>query len=252
MNYQLIDKICKLYNIQQIKGKYIPVLNNYKFINKFNSNSSYINTHNNILLDICESYLSDPVTPRINIGLSRKIYPNSVTIAKINKLYLYSFCNYEYNIHKKDIEELFSKTDIKIINKYNPLDINEYVYTDASIKYNKCGLGIWFPNTQKYYKFNLINYIDSNYGELYAIYLGCLLANKNFTLYTDSLTSIQLINRQLYNIKYNNIVGKIQTILYVKNGNMIKVKSHSGDENNDIADYLAKSDSIIDIDSSSL
>jgi ribonuclease HI len=249
MNYNLIDKLCKLYNIKQIKGKYIPLLSNYKFITKLNNNNTFINNQKNVLLDICESYNLDPITPRINIGFSKKIYKNSYTIAQVNKYYLYSFSNYKYNI---DIKNILNESNIKVINKFNPLDKDEFIYTDASIKNNKCGLGIWFPNIPKYYKFNLNDYIDNNYGELYAIYLGCLFANKQFILYTDSLTSIELIHNKIHNIKYNNIVSKIQNILYFKKGIIIKIKSHSGDENNDIADFLAKSATSIDIDPSSL
>lgn len=119
------------------------------------------------------------------------------------------------------------------------------LYTDASIRYNKMAIGIW----SKYYNMNtslkLEGSIDSNRGELAAIFAAMLYHNnKELIIFTDSQTSIDLIKGDITcHNKYDIINDSIIFLINNWKGNYIKflkVKSHSKNIGNDFADKLAK------------
>jgi ribonuclease HI len=118
---------------------------------------------------------------------------------------------------------------------------NTIIYTDASIRKNSCGLGIWMPLKNISYKYRLLDYKDINNAELIAIYAAISLSKEDhISIYTDSLNAIKLIYHQNHNSKYEDIVYKINKIMNSKEVYVNKVKAHSKDKNNDIADKLAK------------
>jgi ribonuclease HI len=128
--------------------------------------------------------------------------------------------------------------------KHIRFDTDNIVYTDASIIKDNCGIGIWFPLTDESFQYR-IKLIDINYAELFAIYVALLISTKQLTVYTDSLTAINLLCKINYNNKYADLLLKIHNIMSTRTVNLIKVKAHSGDKGNDIADSLARA-SIID------
>ena len=134
----------------------------------------------------------------------------------------------------------------------------ESIYTDASIREinNECvaSIGIWYgPNNNKNVSQRIISEYDNdiNYCELVAIYVALLNANKNMNtkIYTDSFTSLKLLNEgnnhydfKVKNNKYRDIVHKILTTIHSREykTELYKVKAHNGNIGNMNADMMAR------------
>lgn len=131
------------------------------------------------------------------------------------------------------------------------------VYTDASFKNRKIGIGIYWES-----KFDhplpppfsgLVSNPrcrDNNYGELFAILFALHNSPMDSPLFlrTDSLCSLQMIDNRLHNYKriMNKYAPIVDDILDVatrdRNQNtwMSHVKGHAGCRGNVIADRLAR------------
>ena len=182
-----------------------------------------------------------------------------IHIDKIEKL--------EYIINKQNT----SKSNKIIINKnifpsfennnkpfFPGSEDSETIYTDASIRERNnesvASVGIWYgPNNKKNVSQRIISEYDNdiNYCELVAIYVAILNANENMNtkVYTDSYTSLKLLNEgnnnydfHVKNIKYRDIVHKILTLIHSRNRTteLYKVKAHNGNIGNMNADMMAR------------
>lgn len=126
------------------------------------------------------------------------------------------------------------------------------LYTDASIKKNIMGIGIWseYYNISK--SFQLKGLSDINRGELGAIFIAMLYQkNKEIIILTDSQTSLDLIKGKITcKEKYDIINDSILFLLnnWEKNNiKFLKVKAHSKNIGNDNADNLAAIGTMNDI-----
>lgn len=117
------------------------------------------------------------------------------------------------------------------------------IYTDASLK-NKIGIGGYAPECLSY-SFVIGGKKDVNRAELAAIYAGMLLVPfDRLNVVTDSITAIELLNKNKSHAKYQSLVDCILFVSNKKFGGRVeytKVKSHSGVFGNDVADMLAGS-----------
>lgn len=84
---------------------------------------------------------------------------------------------------------------------------------------------------------------EINTGELAAIYMALLCRpGRNVEVYTDSATALELLSGRLYKKKYQLLVDCIHHVSNTMYDSVTytKVKSHSGNPGNDIADMLAR------------
>lgn len=93
---------------------------------------------------------------------------------------------------------------------------------------------------------------DINTAELSAIYTGLLLCPfyNNIEVLSDSITALQLIGGSLKIKKYQLLVDCIRYVSaskFGKNVQYTKVKGHSGDHGNTVADILARTGTTSDI-----
>ena len=176
-----------------------------------------------------------------------------------------SFLKLEYVINKNLVNNFIIKLnkDILPIRKKKELIQNktnhsnqEFIYTDASIRMVgnelQSGIGVWFGchndkniSQRLLYEYNN----DINYCELFAIYMAIIKSDpdKEITIYTDSYTSMKLINegnieKCVRNKKYENIVFLILKNIQLRKNktNILKVKAHTGDVGNSNADLMAR------------
>ena len=175
------------------------------------------------------------------------------------------FSNLEYVINKnlannitlklnKDILPIRKKKKTIYNNTFN--SDKEIIYTDASIRMvgnePQSGIGVWFGcQNDKNISQQLLHEHknDINYCELIAIYMAIIKSDtdKEITIYTDSFTSMKLINegnteKYVKNKKYENIVFLILKNIQLrkKHTNILKVKAHTGDIGNSNADLMAR------------
>ena len=112
------------------------------------------------------------------------------------------------------------------------------------------GIGVWFgcQNDKNISQRLLYEYNnDINYCELFAIYITIIRSDpdKEITIYTDSFTSMKLINegyieKMVRNKKYEDIVFLILKNIQLRKTktNILKVKAHTGDVGNSNADLI--------------
>lgn len=84
---------------------------------------------------------------------------------------------------------------------------------------------------------------EINSAELSAIYLGLLCTpSRDVEVLTDSMTALDLLNGRLYKKQYQLLVDCINFVSDTMYDNVTytKVKSHSGNHGNEMADKLAK------------
>ncbi len=116
------------------------------------------------------------------------------------------------------------------------------LYTDASLT-KKMSIGGYIPSILTY-SYVIDGKRDINRAELVAIYVGLLLAPcNNIQVLTDSETALYYIKGHHRNNKFNKVLDCIEYLSDIKyNNNIIytKVKAHSGNVGNEIADSLAK------------
>lgn len=115
------------------------------------------------------------------------------------------------------------------------------VFTDASIRFKKMGIGIFY-GLEKSFRVNGL--LDINRAELGAIYGSLSLIDKDIPLkiYTDSLCCIQMIEKQIkINRKYWDLMDSINLLKKEREKVVFqKVKAHSGVYGNEVADRLAR------------
>jgi len=134
------------------------------------------------------------------------------------------------------------------------------IYTDGSYKkidnIDYAGYGYYIENGRKVYNKLTLELKTNNRAELYAIIKAIKYCNKNYNnetinIYTDSEYCIKVFtyygkkiieNKQIKTLNYD-LLKIIYELLYenkiVNEYNFKKVKGHSGNVNNNIADLLA-------------
>ena len=179
-----------------------------------------------------------------------------------------NMCNFlklEHVINKNLVNNLNLKLNKDILpirkkkettNHHNDPSNQEIIYTDASIRMVgnelQSGIGVWFgcQNDKNISQRLLYEYNnDINYCELFAIYMAIIRSDpdKEITIYTDSFTSMKLINegyteKIVRNKKYEDIVFLILKNIQLRKTktNILKVKAHTGDVGNSNADLMAR------------
>lgn len=150
---------------------------------------------------------------------------------------------------KCNFKSFFKKRNLKFVE----------IYTDASIRYNHIGIGIWSePLKMKSRKIcqpkinmsrRLKGLLDVNRAELAAIFCALLYVYKNPRVYknaiicTDSSIALECIKGTVYCEKFSVLVYCIHYLLFKNKKSQIrfkKVKGHSGLKGNDHADSLAR------------
>lgn len=119
------------------------------------------------------------------------------------------------------------------------------VYTDASIIKKRAGMGIYseFHNIERSYALAGLER-DINRAELGAIFMALNMIGGigDVCVYSDSITSLKLIDGRLKLDKYRILQDCVHQMITNWNGQIefCKVKAHSGNKGNDIADHLAR------------
>ncbi|ABU44036.1 RNase H [Paramecium bursaria Chlorella virus NY2B] len=124
------------------------------------------------------------------------------------------------------------------------------VYTDASIRQKKGGIGFCSRTSSDGYEHwdtfrASVNEIkDINRNELGAIFASIYISDihSDIIIYSDSLTSIDNIVRRSKRNKYDKLSSFTLQLANERKGNVYisKVKAHSGNIGNTYADKLAK------------
>lgn len=117
------------------------------------------------------------------------------------------------------------------------------IYTDGSAQKTRAGLGVWSNSFNYVRSYKLRGMIDSNRAELGAILVAAIACEKQRVsglILTDSSTSIRLIKGDCYCEKFDVLVQCIQHVAKKRDIQLKKVKGHSGNLGNTIADALAK------------
>ncbi len=119
------------------------------------------------------------------------------------------------------------------------------IYTDASIRNSKIGLGIWTKTHSM--RMNIVGLKDVNRAEIAAIFCVLLYLyrqgkNHDIIIYTDSIVALECIQGSVYCEKFMVLIRCIHHMLDNWNGSVKfqKVKGHSGNKGNDFADLLAR------------
>ena len=156
----------------------------------------------------------------------------------------------DLEVVSKELVEVVSKELVEVVSK-------DVIYTDACIKTINhkivSSIGVWCgPNDSRNISQRIDSYFsnDINFCELVAIYVALINGNPNadILIYTDSLTSLKLINEgsisfeNVNNIKYKEIISIIiQFIrLHKHHVKLMKIKAHQGYVGNENADIMAK------------
>jgi ribonuclease HI len=118
-----------------------------------------------------------------------------------------------------------------------------HIFTDASIR-TWMGIGIYAPRIGTF-SYRLRGIIDINRAELGAIYCSIKYGPQDVPIhiYTDSQNAIgMLYNTINIHSKYTTLVECVQMHLNERKESVVfhKVKGHSGNYGNEIADALAK------------
>jgi ribonuclease HI len=122
-------------------------------------------------------------------------------------------------------------------------------YTDASIVKRQIGLGIFFERDRQSFAARAIcPVIDINYAEILAIQTALHLSplDDPLEIFTDSITGLCYIQNGITglwtNQKYNNIIRSVIELIDSRKSITIftKIKGHSGNYGNEIADKLAR------------
>ena len=120
----------------------------------------------------------------------------------------------------------------------------KHVYTDASVMKHRSGVGVYYEEKGVETSLGIKGKIDVNRAELAAMFvaLACLDNRDDVMLYTDSVTSLKLLDGTLKNKKYTVLVDCIQYMVNKWDGEVSfeLVKGHSGNRGNDKAERLAR------------
>jgi ribonuclease HI len=128
----------------------------------------------------------------------------------------------------------------------------EVVYTDGSVRKTDmyCGIGVWYDDLcSRNMSYRVDGRLDSNRAELCAIFAAISTSDLQMPLclYTDSMTSMTLLQNYYYNNKthpsYDILLYYISLCLDLRNKDttLIKVPAHKDVHGNVEADKLAKS-----------
>ncbi|ABT14946.1 hypothetical protein NY2A_B547R [Paramecium bursaria Chlorella virus NY2A] len=124
------------------------------------------------------------------------------------------------------------------------------VYTDASIRQKKGGIGICSRSSITNFDYwdtfraSVNETKDINRSELGAIFMGIYISDvhSDVVIYSDSLTSIDNMVRRTKKTKYDKLASITLQLARERKGEVYisKVKAHSGNIGNTHADKLAK------------
>nr|XP_029715964.1 uncharacterized protein LOC115259494 [Aedes albopictus] len=118
------------------------------------------------------------------------------------------------------------------------------IYTDASKIEDACGVGVFCAATKHRISLKLDTETCIMTAELYAILVALKYLQseciEGAVLFTDSLSSCQLIEGLLANPRRNSVIQEIVEIATTMNVTIQWIPSHCAIEGNDIADELAK------------
>ncbi|CAI2173896.1 10238_t:CDS:2 [Funneliformis geosporum] len=149
------------------------------------------------------------------------------------------------NIVKIDI--IGKKQHQKVTLKNSPYSSLIHPTSDNS---DNCRMGIgWIClNQQQSFRASVTNWVSSTRAEIFALLTALIIFSKHFkvTLYTDSMATIHSFSSYISNNNLSVQIFEKVSIKYIVNQSnlnvtLIKVKRHSGDIYNNIANDLAKS-----------
>lgn len=125
------------------------------------------------------------------------------------------------------------------------------IYTDASLRLGKVGIGVYFDDRdyERAISKRVMNKMDNNAAEMLCILyvLHITPIDVPIEVLTDSQSSLTMIENEFHHKKIkphlHRVVAKTITQTLARRTTptwFTKVKAHSGDYGNDIADRLAK------------
>jgi ribonuclease HI len=108
------------------------------------------------------------------------------------------------------------------------------------------GLGCYVPGSLML-SLSGIGKKEINMAELAAIYMGLLCRpSRNIEVFTDSATALEVLSGRVYKKKYQPLVDCIHHVSNTMYDSVkyTKVKAHSGNPGNEVADILARKGTI--------
>ena len=261
--YKNVNFRINLLKIRVVSQSYCYYTNLFNsVINVSKKNKKQLNTVDSVsyLTHIGREILNKYETDLFNIENFIKDIEQNMTYNKLKIDYFNTSSSHKVKIELKPKIENYNLSNpeyIKNIKNFWKKDINSNeitFFTDASLRKNHNGGGIVILTEQKAPVYVSLKYKDKHLKNaetpdelecltiLYALKFAIENKIKNVKIYTDSqhfLSAFYQVDKELYN-ELSKFINKIYYCAIQLNITFVKVKAHSDNYYNNIADYLAK------------